>query len=204
GQRFCYKTWQNLSIRLLGEYQLMNAITALEALWVLQEHDSRLTDDTIRQGLEQASWPGRFEIIGEKPLFIVDGAHNPAGAQALADAIQHLHSSKAISDTGSVWLLMGVFRDKAYEEIGRIMSQCGNQLITFQPPGERGLESEVLAEAMKPYYTKIEMKQTAEDAVQYVMQHASAEDIIISFGSLSTIKAVQDAVKAWEGERNGK
>ena len=122
----------------------------------------------------------------------------------MADAIQHLHSNKAISDTGSVWLLMGVFRDKAYEEIGRIMSQCGNQLITFQPPGERGLESEVLAEAMKPYYTKIEMKQTAEDAVQYVMQYASAEDIIISFGSLSTIKAVQDAVKAWEGERNGK
>ena len=204
GQRFCYKTWQNLSIRLLGEYQLMNAITALEALWVLQEHDLRLTDDTIRQGLEQASWPGRFEIIGEKPLFIVDGAHNPAGAQALADTIQRLHNSKAVNDTGSVWLLMGVFRDKAYEEIGRIMSQCGNRLITFQPPGERGLESEVLAEAMKPYYTKIEMKQTAEDAVQYVMHHASAEDIIISFGSLSTIKAVQDAVKAWEGERNGK
>lgn len=202
GQVFSYKTWKNLSITLLGAYQLVNAIIALEALWVLQEREAKLTDDTILRGLACAKWPGRFEMILDAPLFIVDGAHNPAGAQSLADTIQHLKAESQENADREVWLLMAVFRDKEYETIGRIMSRCGTRLITFQPPGERGLESTVLAEAMKPYYTEIISKQTAEDAVAYVLQHAAPKDMIISFGSLSTIQAVQNAVKAWEVQRN--
>ena len=202
GQTFSYKTWKNVFIPLAGTYQQINAAVALEALHILQQQEAALTDAVILEGLACAEWPGRFETILDAPLFIVDGAHNPAGAQGLADTIQYLKAGNRENTDRDVWLLMAVFRDKEYETIGRIMSRCGTRLITFQPPGERGLESTVLAEAMKPYYTEIISKQTAEDAVAYVLQHAAPKDMIISFGSLSTIQAVQNAVKAWEVQRN--
>lgn len=199
GQRFSYKTWNAVSIALIGQYQQVNAAAALEALQLIGQQEPALTDAIIREGLAQATWPGRFEVIGQKPLFIVDGAHNPAGAQALADTVERLLAQHQ----GKLWLLMGVFRDKEYETIGHIMSQYSNTLITFQPPGERGLDGDKLAEVMRPYYTEIITKQEADDAVQYVLKNASQDDIIISFGSLSTIKTVQKAVKAWEVRQNG-
>lgn len=209
GQIFSYRAWKDITITLTGQYQLINAITALEALYVLQQKEPALTDAVIRNGMAEAKWPGRFDVICKKPLFIVDGAHNPAGAQTLADTVNRLQ--KPIQENAEqqgdaqkkLWLLMGVFRDKAYVEIGSIMSRCSDTLICFQPPGERGLESGALAEAMAPYYDTITVCETAEQAVQYVLSNASAEDMIISFGSLSTIKTVQDAVQAWEVQQHG-
>ena len=90
GQSFSYKDWKQVHIGLIGQYQQMNAIVALEALWVIQEWEPLLDDDAIRQGLLNARWPGRFEVILHKPLLIVDGAHNPAGAQALVDTIKYI------------------------------------------------------------------------------------------------------------------
>ncbi len=199
GQGFSYGRWHNLFIPLAGSYQQINAAVALEALQILQQNEPTLTDDAIRTGLAHAVWRGRFERIHDKPLFIVDGAHNPAGAQALADTIGQMKEHLQ----GKLWLLMGVFRDKEYDTIGRIMSRCSDTVICFQPPGDRGLEAMALAESLKQYYTTIITKATAEDTVAYVLAHASEDDMIISFGSLSTIKAVEDAVKAWEVQQNG-
>lgn len=198
GQIFSYRNWEDVFIPLTGVYQQINAAVALEALQILQKTEPALTERIMLRGLAQASWHGRFEIISDEPLFIVDGAHNPAGALALAETIAQMQS--AID--GKLWLLMGVFRDKDYRTIGQIMSRYGDTIICFQPQGERGLESTALAKAMAPYYTNVIVESAAEDAVQFVMGHASAQDIIVSFGSLSTIKSVKDAVTAWEVHHN--
>lgn len=200
-QTFSYRQWKAVAIRLIGKYQQINAAVALEALQVLASTEPALTETVIRTGLAKAAWPGRFEMIQKVPLFFVDGAHNLAGAQVLADTVQQLVLQYHIQ--GRIWLLMGVFRDKAYETIGQIMRVCGDTLICFQPPGDRGLESATLKDAMQPYYSVVLDCKTPECAVKYVLQHASDADIIISFGSLSTIKAVQDAVNVWEVEHHG-
>ncbi len=207
-QTFSYKLWHDISIGLLGAYQQVNAAVALEALQVIRQWEPALTDNIILEGLAQAKWSGRFEIIGTEPLFIVDGAHNPAGAQALADTVQQLmkQMTETQREQTNLWLLMGVFRDKEYETIGRIMSSCGNgannRLIVFRPQTERGLEAESLAEAMQLYYKQVVTVQTAEEAVYYALQYAARQDIVISFGSLSTIKEVQDTVNTWEVQQN--
>ena len=195
GQQFSYGKWNDLTIGLLGTYQMTNAAVALEALQVLQQREDVLTNAAIISGLAQTKWPGRFELIHTNPVVIVDGAHNPAGAQALADTLKQV--KKELPDS-NIQLLMGVFRDKDYIQIGHIMSDYGDTLICFQPPQERGLPAIELAEAMKPYYREIIVKETAEDAVQYALADAAKNNIIVSFGSLSTIKAVQDAVMQWE------
>ena len=198
GQRFSYKDWKQLHIGLIGQYQQMNAIVALEALWVIQEWEPLLDDDAIRQGLLNARWPGRFEVILHKPLLIVDGSHNPAGAQALVDTIKYIPKE----NYAKCWLLMGVFADKEYKKIGQIMSDCSDTLICFKPSGDRGLKADKLAETMQQYYSNVIIEENAATAVKYVLEHASDGDMIISFGSLSTIKMVEDAVAFWEVAHN--
>ena len=195
-QRFSYGRWEHLTIGLLGDYQRMNAATALEALQFLQQREPALTDAVIYQALAEARWSGRFEIILQRPLFIVDGAHNPAGAQSLAQTLKQHFCDKI--NAKKIWLLMGVFADKDYQQIGQILSSCSNTIFCFQPAEVRGLDSAALAAAMQPYYTHIVDAQTAAQAVQQVLAEAAPDDVIVSFGSLSTIKAVQDAVQQWE------
>ncbi len=187
GQRFTYKG-QDVSIRLLGDYQCSNAAIALETLHILQKEEPSLTDKIILEGLQNAVWPGRFEVIHTNPLVIVDGAHNPAGAQALADTL-----GNHFDDT-QIHLLMGVFKDKNYEEIARIMSVCSDTIYCFAPNQERGLDAKQLAEAARPYYRKVFSFECAEDAVKQVLAQAKENEIIVSFGSLSTIDAIQNAV----------
>lgn len=192
GQQFHYGRWKDISIGLLGDYQCVNAAIALDCLQVLQQQERLLTDAAVRDGLRQAKWPGRFELIHQQPLFFVDGAHNPAGAQALAETLQKHFAGRRI------WLLMGVFRDKDYRQMAKLMRCCSDTICCFCPPQERGLEAEALAEAVQPYYRQVQAVDTAEQAVQMALQQAAVDDIIVSFGSLSTVKAVQDAVQQWE------
>lgn len=192
GQRFSYGRWSQLTIGLSGDYQRVNGAIAIEALQLLQKEEPALTDEAIQAGLAKARWPGRFEIIGQAPLFVVDGAHNSAGAQALAQTLQEHFAGKRI------WLLLGVFRDKDYQQIGAILSGCSQTVFCFQPQHERGLEAELLAAAVAPYFQQVQVAESAEQAVQQVLQRADREDVVVSCGSLSTIGAVQRAVQQWE------
>lgn len=192
GQSFTYGRWSEVKIGLLGDYQCWNAAIALEALQVLQQQESSLTDAVILAGMAAARWPGRFEVIHQCPLFIVDGAHNPAGAEALAQTIQRHFADK------KVWLILGVFRDKDYKQIAQIMSCCSDTIYCFTPDHERALDAAMLTETIQHFYKQVINVQTAEKAVQQVLVQAKANDIIVSFGSLSTIKVVQEAVQQWE------
>lgn len=195
GQSFTYGNWSEVKIGLLGDYQCWNAAIALEALQVLQQQESALTDTVILAGMAAARWPGRFEVIHQHPLFVVDGAHNPAGAEALAQTIQRHFADK------KVWLLLGVFRDKDYKQIAQIMGCCSDTIYCFTPDHERALDAAMLTEAVQPFYRQVINAQTAEKAVQQVLVQVETNDMIVSFGSLSTIKAVQEAVQQWEVQR---
>lgn len=103
--------WPPFTLPLLGDYQLGNcalAITALETLRAETGWD--LSPDVIRAGLEKTEWPARCQFIQHDPPFLVDVAHNPAGASALARFI------KSIKGNRPVVLISGLLEDKdAYQ-----------------------------------------------------------------------------------------
>ncbi len=76
--------YNNLSLRLPGQYQISNALTAIVAAEILQSKGFPINEKSIRKGLKSAYIPGRFEVRKTKPLLIFDGAHNPAKARALS------------------------------------------------------------------------------------------------------------------------
>lgn len=77
-----------LSIPLLGQYQLDNAAVAVAALEILAERSPGITAETIRIGLERVQWEGRLQILSHKPLLVVDGAHNIDSIRRLRQALE--------------------------------------------------------------------------------------------------------------------
>ena len=82
------KELKGLKTNLIGRHQYRNAAVALAALEILQEKGWDISEEVIRQGLQQVRWPGRLEVINERPLLVLDGAHNPAAATTLAQALK--------------------------------------------------------------------------------------------------------------------
>lgn len=135
----------DLALPLLGRHQVENAATALTAAGVLKERAlaPRLDDRAVRVGLAATVWPGRFEVFGETPPIIVDGAHNPPGAKCLAAALrEHLAGCRLI-------LVLGILADK---DAGSLLSfllppalpeVAG--VVTCRPPNPRAMEAARLA-----------------------------------------------------------
>ena len=185
-QTFDYKDYKNLNINLGGIYQVKNACLAIEALEGLGL-DLPL-EPLIRQGLSSARWPGRFECLSRRPLIFIDGAHNAEGAESLRETVKTWFPDKRCI------LVMGVFADKDYVSILKRMAPLSDTLISFTPENDRGLESSRLADAAEGIYANVLDGDTAEGAMNLAGAWAGAEDIIIIFGSLSTISAICDII----------
>ena len=100
GQAFKYRGRGPYHLRLLGEYQLLNALTVIDVCNALRSRGwDKLTDEAIDEGLSHAQWPGRLELLRRGPDFIVDGAHNPQCVDALMDSLAALYGDKNSSSS---------------------------------------------------------------------------------------------------------
>jgi dihydrofolate synthase/folylpolyglutamate synthase len=137
GSRFV--ATQDRSVRvdcpLPGEHQIVNALTAVAAMDVLG-----LEVEAIEKGLRDARWPGRLELVSRRPDIYLDGAHNPAGARALAAYIVQFHKNRP------VWMIYGAMRDKAVEEIAGVLFPLATQLILTAPQQPRAVRPDTVAE----------------------------------------------------------
>ncbi len=118
---------------LAGAHQVDNARVAITALRHLG-----LSDHAIQEGIAAARWPGRLERLRDNPELIVDGAHNPAGARALADYVDRFYGSERCT------LIFGAMRDKSIEEIAEILFPKFAEVILVAPKQPRAMNAEVL------------------------------------------------------------
>ena len=158
---------------LAGEHQLDNAITAALALRAL---------GVSTAGIADARWPGRLECVAPNPDIILDGAHNPAGARALARYLTRFYSHRRI------WMIFGAMRDKALEEVAETLFPLAQQLICTAPEGPRALRPDALAElagSMTQFPPHVEPN--VEAALDWTLQRAVPEDAVVITGSLFLI-----------------
>ena len=192
GQRFSYGQYQDLMVTLAGRYQLDNALTALLALQQLSEKGFPVKEKDIYKGFAEGTWPGRFEVIGQKPLFIADGAHNRDGAARLADSIGFYFTNKRII------YIIGMLRDKEQEEILKVTCPYAEQILTVSTEGSRGLTSYELALKAKGFHQNVTCTDSVEEAIELAYLMADKDTVIVAFGSLSYLGKLITAV------RNGK
>ncbi len=223
-QRFDYGGLKKLEITLAGQYQIENAVTALEGLRALgisalktrepeggadqsREQNAGLSEnrnrrrafsvgeEKLRQGLAQAHWPGRFTVVGRKPYFILDGAHNEDAARRLAQSVECYFPGRRIL------YIMGMLRDKEYDKVIGLTHGLADQIITVTPPeNPRALSAYDLAAAVARVHEKVTAADSLEEAVEMARLLADKEDVIIAFGSLSYLGRMMEIIGKAEGK----
>ncbi len=143
GQWIGYRGREGCFLRLPGVYQSRNAAVVLDTVDVLRRKGWHIPEEAVREGLSNAVWPGRFELLRSEPLFLLDGAHNLDGVLALAECLR-----KCVPE-GGLTFLMGVMADKDYGAMLDAVAPYGAEFVTVTPESPRALPSAELAEAVR-------------------------------------------------------
>lgn len=178
GQDFCYRGAGPFHLRLLGEYQLLNALTVIDVCRALRERGWAVPDESIDRGLSTARWPGRLELLRRCPDFIVDGAHNPQCADALMDSLETLYRGKKII------FLTGVLADKDWQQMLRRALPLAKAFVVITPPSARALDENELAAWLTAQGIAAIPAADTDDGVARALAMANADDAICSWGSL--------------------
>jgi dihydrofolate synthase / folylpolyglutamate synthase len=165
---------------LPGKHQIDNAVAAIKACQRLQ-----IETQSIQKGLQKTRWPGRLEYVSHNPDFVLDGAHNPAGAAALRDYIREFYAKRP------VWIVYGAMRDKAIEEVTTQLFPLADHLILTAPNFPRALRPEAIAEITPHPNTTI--TQSIGEAIE-VARTAPPNAIIFFTGSLFVVGEARAAL----------
>ena len=188
---FCYRD-HSYRTQLLGAYQPANAAMALEAIETLRAKGWDIPESAIAAGIAQAQWPGRFELAARDPLTIIDGGHNPQGAQALADSLAEL-----VAEGSGIHFVMGVLADKDYPAMIRAVAPFAASFTVYAPDNPRALTAEDLANAIAAEcVAPVTLAESAEKALRQARARARASEdaIIVAFGSLYAIADLKKAL----------
>ncbi len=183
-QSFCYEGCRNLTITMAGQYQIENAVLAVETVRVLGKEGFVVSEEQMRQGLLLTKWTGRFTVISQKPLVVADGAHNEDAAARLAESIRYYFADKRIL------FIIGILKDKEYDKILRQTAPLAEHIITVTPPNPaRAMSGYELAKEAGAYHERVTAADSMLEAVElsYLLAGEDKNTVIIAFGSLSIL-----------------
>ena len=189
GQVFDCGSRKNLVLPLLGDHQLHNASVVLSIADTLIGEGWKISEQNIYDGIRDVRWPGRFDIVCRKPLFIIDGGHNPQCIEALVKNIQdYLAGKKVIA-------LTGVLADKDYADMYKPVMPLVDRFVCITPPNPRKLEAEQLARYLRQAGVQAQASESILDGVKKAMDLAGEDGVVLCFGSLYSIGGIRDALK---------
>ncbi len=174
-------TWRQMTTGLLGNYQVDNTALILAACEILMKRGAKISLQTIRDGLEQNRWPGRLDVVSEKPLVILDGAHNLIAAKNLARFLSDNLSDRKLT------IVTGILDDKPYETIlNALLPGCTRAVLT-RPKIDRAYAPETLLPAAKKIVKDTIVIPDVGDAVKHAVETSAPEDTICIAGSLYVV-----------------
>lgn len=165
---------------LAGRFQTVNMASAVTAARLLDAAGFTVDDGSIRRGVAAARWPGRMEVFPGPPRVMLDGAHNPAGAAALADSL---------ADVGYRRLLMvvGVMADKSWQELLNPLLPLAAAVVAVSPSLERALPAETLAGFIRQGGVEAFIGGDVGHGLELALTMAGDDDLVLVCGSLFTV-----------------
>ena len=171
GNTFIYKG-EKFKTGLSGEYQIENAVTVIEAV---RQSGYNIPYDTLYKGIKNTFFPARLETVSQNPLIVIDGAHNPDGAEALSRELE--------KSGGEITAIIGMMKDKNYKEVLSLtLPFCKNSVAVAVENLPRSLSAQELKNVAEEFCTTI----TAENyrqAIEKAKELSDSKPIFI-FGSL--------------------
>jgi len=162
-----------IELAIAGKHQVENALTAVATLCALNVRRAEIED-----GLRRAKWPGRLEFASSNPAVLLDAAHNPDGARALAEFLRREARGRRVT------LIYGSSRDKAVDEVAAWLFPAADHVVLTRSRVQRAASPEALLQTAGHHHTNIETADTIDEALQLASAAASSDDWIVVAGSL--------------------
>lgn len=179
GQTFQYKQFPELTVHLLGAHQLKNAAVALETISVLRKAGWEIPDEAVVQGMDATRWPGRFEVLQDNPLVIVDGAHNPQGIESLIAAVKEYLPGQHIV------CVTGVLADKDWKPMMDRLKTVVSDFVAVTPDSPRALGNVRLARYLTDRQHWVSVADDVEKGLTGALERAKATGgMVLACGSL--------------------
>jgi len=176
-------TRRQLRLPLLGQHQAVNLACALAAVESLRGKGFAISEAALKRGIAATRWPGRLQVLGQRPRLLVDGAHNPAGARALAAALPLLCQ-------GRLGLVMGVLKDKDWRGIlGPLLPQA-ERCFFSAPRNIRALKPQGLCGLAHRAKVEASVHPSLKAALNAARSWAGPEDTLVVAGSLYSVGEV--------------
>ena len=191
GPWFQYK---NLRVPLLGRHQQQNAAIAVTALEVAERHPAagakgpNLDRHAVAAGITRTVWPGRMEVMSRNPFIIIDGAHNPAGALALKDAMSVVPRKKLIC-------VYGILGDKSFEEATSYIAPMCDEMILTLPDTPRALDLGRLKSEVEKYVSQVRVEPDLRKAFDLALERTGPEDALLACGSLYLVGPLRTHIR---------
>jgi dihydrofolate synthase/folylpolyglutamate synthase len=166
-----------LFVPLGGAHQAANAANAIEAALALRNEGLAIADSDIIAGIGATAFPARLEVLSREPLVLLDGAHNPMSAEALARALKPLEGL-------GIHAICGIMADKDISGVlGRVLPLCAS-LVAVKPSNPRAMPAEKLAMLAGECLQDAETAESMEQAVRMALEKAKGGGAVLIFGSL--------------------
>jgi dihydrofolate synthase/folylpolyglutamate synthase len=174
------RTWPAMKLGLLGEHQAANAAVAVACVEVLQDRGWHIGDQAVKDGLEGVSWPARLELVGSRPVTVLDCAHNVASAQALVDTLTTSFAPRRRL------LVFASSDDKDVPGLFRVLApHFSHVFLTRYSSNPRSLRPGDLAELLRRSADlPCTVCPTAAEALAAARRRAAFEDLICITGSV--------------------
>ena len=172
---------KNINLRLRGSFQHRNAALAIGMLELLEKKGYTFDDELIKKGVEETTWMGRVQVLSERPLVVVDGAHNPGAAEVLAKAVKKDFSYSRLI------LVLGVMKDKDIKNIVKEIAGMADHIICSNPEYYRSASPEDLHRVVSAYSRRCEIIKSLPVAIAKAKKLAKPDDMILITGSLFTV-----------------
>ena len=178
--KFQYKG-QMYETSLSGLYQMKNAALAIEIAL-----NMGFSEEIIKNGIKEAQWEGRFQVLSKEPYFIIDGAHNVDAMKQLAQTIEKSFTNEPIN------FIIGVLKDKEHEKMMEIIAPLANHIYTITPQNARGMDGSELAEEIRKWHDNVTYCDSMEKAVKLAMDYGKETGCgTLALGSLSYLSEVK-------------
>ena len=181
---------RDLRLPLLGAHQLKNAANVLTTVQVLKSRGWNIPEAAVREGLAAVTWPGRFQLMAEKPLFIIDGGHNPQCLEALEDAIRTYLPGRRIV------FLNGVMADNDYGDMFNRLKPFARAFVTVTPANPRALSAQALSDYIRQNLDAPATPcDTVAEGVRTAVDLAGPDGVVCACGSLYMLGEVIEEIE---------
>jgi dihydrofolate synthase/folylpolyglutamate synthase len=185
---------------LLGRHQLRNLALAIATAVELNHAGLRITPRDIERGLGETRWPGRFQRVwvprptpglgreGGELEFVLDVAHNPAGAWALRSALSQRFEGRPLL------FVFGAMRDKAIAEMAEILFPLAERVIATCAENPRSATAEEIRDSAARTGAEIEVAASVRDAIEAARRRAPAAAVVVITGSIYVVGEAMQAL----------